>query len=262
MTLTLVPLGTNGFIPSFGRQTMSFLLRTAQGRVVLLDAGTGVARLLEPEVRRFLEGAEELTVVLTHYHLDHVVGLSYLPAVWRGRPVTVWGPERPLVDSSPDEALRRLVSPPLFPIDLDHLPLPVTIRSYGGDRLEVAGVTIRLRRQHHDGGSVGMVIDERLAYLTDCEMEASAADFARGVDLLLHDMWVTDAEVAAGASRIGHSTREDVARFADLTDARRVAAIHHLPVRPPDTLAAFVGPLAEMTKAETVVLVEGQPISV
>ncbi|MGD2114802.1 MAG: MBL fold metallo-hydrolase, partial [Acidobacteriota bacterium] len=76
--MRLIPLGTNGYIPTHGRQTMCFLVRF-EDRALLLDAGTGVARLLEPRVRELLEGVEQLDVILSHFHLDHVIGLSYLP---------------------------------------------------------------------------------------------------------------------------------------------------------------------------------------
>ena len=90
--MQLIPLGTNGFIPTFGRHTMSFLVLT-ENQALLLDAGSGVSRLLQPELKALIEPYETLNIVFSHYHLDHTIGVSYLPAVWptgkiltRGRP--------------------------------------------------------------------------------------------------------------------------------------------------------------------------------
>ena len=46
--MKLAALGTAGYLPAAGRQTMSFLLATGT-ETLLLDAGSGVARLLELE---------------------------------------------------------------------------------------------------------------------------------------------------------------------------------------------------------------------
>ena len=70
---------------------MSFLV-LVEGHALLLDAGSGVGRLGEEPVARLLEGFDHLDVALTHYHLDHVVGLSYLPGVWRDKSVRLVGP--------------------------------------------------------------------------------------------------------------------------------------------------------------------------
>lgn len=246
-TLSITPLGTNGFVPTHGRQTMSYLLRR-DGVPILLDAGSGLGRLLEAGLAGALDGADRVRIVLSHYHLDHVIGLSYLTAVAAGRPVTIWAPAPPLVDGAP-EALERLIAPPLFPLRLSDFPVPVEVVPYGGETLEVAGAELRLRRQRHDGGSVGMVVDGRLAYLTDCEMEPPSAAFARGVELLLHEVWLTDAQVAGGVKLHGHSTVEQVARLATACGAGALMPVHHHPARD----AAGLGEIAGLLAAETAV---------
>jgi ribonuclease BN (tRNA processing enzyme) len=228
--MQITPLGTNGFIPTYGRQTMSFLVE-AGARALVLDAGSGLSRLLEPPLAERLAGYGELDLVLTHYHLDHVVGLSYLPAVWRDRPLRLWAPTEPLVDARAEEALERLLAPPLFPLRLKEFPAPIEVHSYGGEKLRAGPWRLRLRRQRHGGGSVGVVVDERLAYLTDCEAEAASAAFAAGVELMLHEVWVTAAEVAAGEPRHGHSTLEEVAELARAAGVATLMPVHHRPDR-------------------------------
>jgi ribonuclease BN (tRNA processing enzyme) len=254
-TLTVTPLGTNGFIPTHGRQTQCYLVRRDGGAFVL-DAGTGLGRLLEPTLARALVGLERLEIVLTHYHLDHTVGLSYLTAVAGSLPVRIWAPSPPLVDGTP-EALARLIAPPLFPLRFADFPMRVEVVPYGGDVLEVAGARLRLRRQRHAGGSVGVVIDDRLAYLTDCETEGTSAEFARGAELLLHEMWVTDEEAAAGAQRRGHSTVEQVAALATAAQAGTLMPMHHHPSRSTAELEELTRRLAELTTVRVVLPAEG-----
>jgi ribonuclease BN (tRNA processing enzyme) len=236
---------------------MSFLVRR-DGRPFLLDAGSGLGRLLAAPLCDALAGIDRLDVVLTHYHLDHVIGLSYLPAIVPSTPVRIYAPAPPLVDGTPAEALERLIAPPLFPLRLAELPMGVEVVPYAGDRLEVAGARLRLRRQRHSGGSVGLVIDERLAYCTDCEVDDGSLPFVRGVELLLHEMWVTDAEATNGAHRAGHSTVEEVARLADGCGARVVMPVHHHPKRTADDLRQLTDRLAELTRTDVVLADEGR----
>jgi ribonuclease BN (tRNA processing enzyme) len=256
--LSITPLGTNGFIPSHGRHTMSYLVRR-DGVPILLDAGSGLARLLEPALAGALDGADRLRLVLSHYHLDHTIGVSYLTALAGGRPVTIWAPAPPLVDGTSEEALGRLIAPPLFPLRLADFPMPVEVIPYSGDTLEVAGAHFRLRRQRHDGGSVGMVIDDRLAYLTDCEMELeAAARFARGVELLVHEVWLTEEQIAAGAKRHGHSTVEEVAQLADACGAGALMPVHHHPARDAAAVADLGARLRACTAVPVVMPQEGR----
>jgi glyoxylase-like metal-dependent hydrolase (beta-lactamase superfamily II) len=74
---------------------------------LLLDAGTGARRLLTDS--DLVDGVTALDVVLTHFHLDHVCGLLYLPALLtlcelEGHP-RVWAPGRWLYDTPSAELL-------------------------------------------------------------------------------------------------------------------------------------------------------------
>jgi len=254
--LTITPLGTNGFFPTYGRQTMSYLVRR-DGVPLLLDAGTGVGRLLEQGTSRLLDGVARLDILLSHYHLDHVVGLSYLTAVAAKLPVRIWAPAPPLVDGD-QRALGALIGPPLFPIEFCEFPSQVEVVPYTGETLQIDDFRLRLRRQSHAGGSVGVVIDERLAYMTDTEVDAGSADFARGVELLLHEVWVTQEEADRGALRRGHSTVEDVAALARAAGVRALMPVHHHPTRTPAALQQILESLAAHARLPVVPPVEGR----
>lgn len=233
VTLRLVPLGTNGYIPSQGRQTMCFLLLGGDGLALLLDAGTGLARLLEPEIAALLVPCPRLDILLTHYHLDHVVGLSYLPGIWREKPVRLHCPTPPLVDLGPDRALAQLLSPPLFPIPLAEFPSAVEVVPMDGTGAHrVGALEIRLRRQQHPGGSVGVRVGDLLAYVTDTSADDATAVFVRGVSLLLHEAWASDSEARANdPGGHGHSAAAGVARVARGAEVTRLMPIHHHPAR-------------------------------
>jgi len=259
-TFTLVPLGTNGYYPTFGRQTMSFLL-VAPGTALLLDAGSGVARLGEPAVRRRLDGVERLEVLLTHYHLDHVVGLSYLPGVLGTLPVRIHAPVPPLVALG-SEALDRLLAPPLFPVPLHRWPLPVEVAPYSGGRLEVGPFALALRAQKHPGGSVGVRVGDALAYVTDTVFDPATADFVRGVGTLLHEVWLDDAEAAAiDAGSSGHSAAAGVAGLAREAGVGRLCPVHHHPKRDPAALDRLIAGMRAAAGCAVELLREGEAVA-
>ncbi|HEV3339677.1 MAG TPA: ribonuclease Z, partial [Pirellulales bacterium] len=74
--MQLAVLGTAGYHPNESRQTACFMLPEVG---VVLDAGTGFFR-----VGRHL-ATDELDIFLTHTHLDHVFGLTFLFDVLYGR---------------------------------------------------------------------------------------------------------------------------------------------------------------------------------
>jgi len=230
MPTRLVSLGTNGFIPTQGRHTMSFLVLTGD-QAILLDTGSGVARLLEEPLAALIRPYPLLNIIYSHYHLDHLIGLSYLTAVWPDKPVHIYAPERPLLQASALETLNGLIRPPYFPLTLQQHSCPVTIIPVTDETLSIGAVTVRLRAQKHAGGSVGMRIGDDIAYATDTVVDDGTISFVRGVKLLLHELWLDGPQAAADAARTGHSHAAGVAQIADRAGAGRLMIVHHNPRR-------------------------------
>lgn len=236
-------LGSGGFFPAHGRQTMCFLVRRAARGALLLDAGTGVGRLAEPSLRALLDDSPCLDIVLSHYHLDHVVGLAYLGAVWQ-RPIRLWAPGNPLVDAEPLETLQRLISPPLFPVALADFPHPIEVVPYRSD-FEVDGLPVRVRRQRHPGGSVGLRFGNQLAYVTDTAAEDAIADFVRDTDLLVQEVWCTAEEAEREVSLLrGHCSAPQALDIAIKAGVSRFLPVHHHPRRSPAELAELLATMS------------------
>lgn len=216
--MKLVFLGTGGFHPNERRHTACVFLPELG---VAFDAGTSVfrlpARLATPDLRIFL----------SHAHLDHVCGLTYLlTPLLDGRICDCW------IHGLPDKlaAVRaHLFSEPIFPVPLrvHWTPLEAAVAVPGG----------RVTWTHlvHPGGSVGYRLDREdgrsLAYVTDTTADSSYLEFLRGVDVLIHECNFPD-EDARWCAATGHSHTSQVAELARAAGVGRLLLTHVDPQRP------------------------------
>ena len=217
-----VLLGSGGWIPTDTRETCSALIRHGSD-VVVIDAGTGLRRLLER--RDLVADAATVHIVLTHFHLDHVIGLSYLPGLPLNEPPVVWGPGERLAGVSTRLLLERLLGPPLFAAPLTSLVHDVREVPEGEFQLESFTITTRVQRRHSDP-TLAYRIGDALTYCTDTASDPGNATFASGSGVLLHEAW--DATATTRAQ--GHSSADQAARIAREAIVGRLVLIHINPL--------------------------------
>jgi ribonuclease BN (tRNA processing enzyme) len=206
-------LGTGGWLPTDERETACMYVRSGPD-LLLLDAGTGARRLItEPEL---LDGVERLHVVLSHFHLDHVMGLAALAGLELDR--EIWMPARLLAGLPADEVFERLVDPPFF-TGTDVVGTP---RELDGDR-ELGPFRIEIRVQpQHPGMTIAVKVDGRLAYCTDTAYDSENVEFARGASVLLHEsFWPGDT-----TDDPGHTAAGEAGRLAAEAGVERLVLVH------------------------------------
>jgi ribonuclease BN (tRNA processing enzyme) len=220
MIETLTILGGGGWFPAHGRQTACALLRRGE-HAILIDAGTGVGRLVErPEL---LDGIRRVDIVLTHFHLDHVAGLAYLPGTLRVcEERTVWGPGKLLYGRSTRELLATVTHEPFHPVPFEDQEIDV--RDLSGAPFELAGVEIATRRQdRHSAPTLGLRFGDALAWITDTAFDPDSARFAAGCRLLAHEAWCTTGR----PRNIDiHSSAAQAAEVAMRSEAGSLLLIH------------------------------------
>jgi ribonuclease BN (tRNA processing enzyme) len=224
-------LGTMGWMPREGRETTCFACREGDA-LLIFDAGTGLRRLLEPAHAELLEGAPEVHLFLTHFHLDHVCGLAYLPGVLPNRRVTIHAPAATITGIDPETAVAGLLRRPYNPHDWEELSdLRVDALEPGAS--EIAGHVVRVRPQQHSDASVAYRLDDALVLATDTRADPGTAEFSTGVGLLLHEAWYDatapqtkemPAELPPGFA--AHTEAGAAARLAAAADVGRLVLIH------------------------------------
>jgi ribonuclease BN (tRNA processing enzyme) len=233
MDVTL--LGTNGWMPRGSRETTCFALRVDR-TLLVFDAGTGFRRLLDPEHAGLLDGAEEVQLFLSHYHLDHVCGLAYLSGVLPGRQVVLRPPAAAMTGVDPYAAVAGLVRRPYNPMDLADMK-DVRVEPTAEGENEVAGHVLRVRPQRHSDTSVSFRLDDELVIATDTSVDAQATDFARGAGLWLHESWYWSGDPGfarlpeqSRAAYAGHSEATGVAGLAAQAGVGRLILVHLNPL--------------------------------
>lgn len=257
--MRVVFLGTGGYHPNQRRHTAGVLLPEVG---LLFDAGTGLFRLSER-----LERAD-LTIALTHAHLDHVCGLTYLLGPihsGRIRRLRVLGTRRTLA------AVREhLFAGSIFPV------LPEGEWSAIDELAQiepVPGVVLTHRPlPSHPGESVAYRLDwteppdrtpRALAYVTDTCVDGSYTEFVRGVDLLIHECYFPD-DLQEWAARTGHSCTSTVARLAREAEVGELILTHIDPQRTGDDpigldVAQAIFPRARLAEDLMECIVGGTP---
>ena len=228
-------LGTAGYHPSETRHTSCYL-QPESG--IVLDAGTGLFRMTS-RIQ-----TQSLDFLLSHAHLDHVFGLTFLLGILHERRVAdlpvqrvrIWGQQDKL-----DAIQTHMLHDLMFPA-----PLPVTwhaideidsfeVRSIGLDGRESDDrAIVSWRNQVHPGGSVAYRIDflsqqgdRRLVYATDTTGAESSLDFEwmSDADLLMHECNFHSGQ-QEWAETTGHCWLTRVAEICRSTKPRRTLLTH------------------------------------
>lgn len=219
-------LGTAGYHPNEHRHTSCYFIPEAS---LLLDAGTGLFRIAG------MIQSSHIDVLLSHAHLDHVIGLTYFLELLHTTPlrtVTVYGEAKKL------EAIQKhLFAELIFPVlpNVKWVPLESTTH--------VGTAKLRWSPLVHPGGSVGYRLDwekHSLAYITDTtsSLDSDYWRMVEGVDSLLHECNFLDSQKEF-AVQTGHSWPSVVIEGAKKARVKKLILTHF------DPLMSHVTPLGD-----------------
>ena len=225
-------LGTRGSMPVSGREysifggsTSCYLVEAGEERI-FLDAGSGLIHAPE-------DLPKPPTILLSHLHLDHILGLGVYPRLLReGFMTKLLVPVE--AGKSPLDVLNAVYSPPYWPlsltayrgeVQLDQLTFP----------MQIGEVRVDGMPGNHPGGCMAIRLVYRgksLVYLTDYEPEPASfqalSRFAEGTDLLLYDGQYS-IEQYATRQGFGHSATDHALTMMRQSGAKRMLLVHHDP---------------------------------
>jgi phosphoribosyl 1,2-cyclic phosphodiesterase len=260
--------GCRGTIPApgpttvrYGGNTSCVTVETAEGRLVILDCGSGIRPL---GAALLPEPPAEIDVILTHMHLDHVTGLGFFAPLFMHKTLRIWGPR--LGDVPLAERLATYLGPPLFPMPFSDIPVTLEVTEVERDTWQMDGLTVTSAPIKHPGGALGYRLEEggqSLVYIPDNELGLdpdAGVELATGADVLLHDAQYRDAEYPAKVGW-GHSSLSDFAAFVGRTEPGRALMFHHDPAHDDTTLEAMRDEAAQLAGREIELAAEGLALS-
>lgn len=236
--MNIRPWGTRGSIPApgpstdqYGGNTSCVEVRLRDGSLIILDAGSGV-RPLGASL-----GTCDATLLLTHYHWDHIQGLPFFaPAYLAESHIRVIGPS--FNGEGPETYLGGQMLTPYFPAAPSQLRGLTSFEEAPAGTFRAGKARVRAGRVCHPGVTLGYRIEEggqTLVYISDNEVDLagpelreSMVELAAGADLLIHDCQFTEAEYAARHGW-GHSTPRQAVALAREAGVRRLMLFHHDP---------------------------------
>jgi len=238
----LTVLGTRGSMPVegkifeiYGGATSCYKVQ-AVNEEIYLDAGSGIVSALP-------KANSNITILLTHMHLDHLVGLPFFIALTqKDRPIEIYAAKR--VGLMPKEAIDKLISNPFWPCKIEDYPAKVSfhllLKKFFIGEVEVD----TLEGSHPKGSTIYRLTynGKSIVYATDFEHNPEAcqalADFAKGCDILLYDAQYTAAEYERYKG-YGHSTPEEGIKVATAAGVKKLIFVHHAPLRNDEELAGL-----------------------
>ncbi|HOO77340.1 MAG TPA: MBL fold metallo-hydrolase [bacterium] len=227
----------------YGGETTSILVEGGKGEALALDAGSGLREM----GAALAEGSrDQVLILLTHYHLDHLIGFPAFPPLMRDDwEIRVASP-RP-GGFGVAEVFSRFLAQPFWPVSATAAPARVEfidLPPLGLDApLEYGGLRVRWVPVHHPGGGFAYRVEEpatgsSFLFATDFEYGESSPEekelfrslATRGgyPDLALIDGAYSEEEYEVRKGW-GHNTWDGACALGQVIGARRTMIIHHSP---------------------------------
>ncbi|MDX1431656.1 MAG: MBL fold metallo-hydrolase [Gammaproteobacteria bacterium] len=188
--------------------------------VVICDAGSGIIPLGNELMKQ--QDIREITIILTHYHWDHISGLPFfVPAFVPGWKIHFFGPGETEQDIA--KHISDQMKAPYFPVETETWLADVKYIEAGSNPLNIGPIKIEHFNVHHPGSTYGYRIEagnKTIVYASDNELsfinqsierrkaefdvheqtlleemkeeeKRRALEFMQGVDILIHDAQYT-----------------------------------------------------------------------
>lgn len=224
--MSLELLGTGGFHPNGKRETACLMIPELG---LVFDAGTAAYR-----IAKHLQ-TDSLDLFLTHAHLDHICGLTYLITLTLSKKVKeirLHGRSQFLQTVSD-----HLFADGVFPVEPPFVFCPL---DDAGSKELANGTAVHWQTlPTHPGTSTAYKFEvngKTIAAVTDTTVDGSYDEFIYGSDLLIHECYFPD-DKRDWAEKTGHTYASELARLAARSAVKNVIAVH------PDPLADAEDPI-------------------
>jgi phosphoribosyl 1,2-cyclic phosphodiesterase len=220
----------------YGGNTPCVEVRTPDGRIFVLDCGTGFRLLGKQLLGEFGHKSVQAHVFLSHYHWDHIQGIPFFEPLYN--------PENQFqfygfISSagSVQNVIEGQMSDPYFPVNMNIMQAQRHYQKIGAEAVDLDGMKVYALPLNHPQGCLGFRMEHNgmvVTYATDNEPgspehDANVRKLAEGADLLIYDAQYTPLEYSNFKKGWGHSTWREGVNIAKETGVKQLILFHHDP---------------------------------
>lgn len=223
-------------------------IRNTQDDIVIIDAGSGIRRLGN---KVLAEGRFEYTLLFTHLHWDHVLGLPFFKPLYSPKTtLNIYG--CPFGVGGLDSLLEGVMSAPYFPVPYRALMSNINHHAQCDIDVQLGSMRITSIPLNHPNKGQGYKFEENghsFVFLTDNELDFTHdggrtpeeyIEFSRGADLLIHDAEYEPQQYEALTRGWGHSLYFDALDVAIQAGVKSFGLFHNNQERSDDQIDAMV----------------------
>ena len=205
-------LGTNGWYDTHTGNTLCTLIES-KNAFIILDAGNGIRKL-----DRIINDSKPIYLFLSHFHLDHIIGLHILNKFNFVQGLTIIG------QSGTRDVLNQIINSP-FTIPMHQLQYKTEIYEIPEEHV-ITPFKFTFLPLKHSSECLGYrfeIEDKVISYCVDTGYCDNAVELARDADLL-----ITECALKIGQSNEiwPHLSPQDAARIAYEGNAKMLALVH------------------------------------
>lgn len=210
--MKIIFLGTNGWFDTATGNTVSILVGTKTCNIIL-DAGFGIAK-----ADRYLDYSKPTYILLSHLHLDHIVGLHALAKFKFKQPLIIYVPQGNV------QQLKAFIDQP-FTVPFSHFLFETRVYAAKA-KMRLSGLAVRSLSLKHSSTCMGYRLEQGrkiLSYCTDTGICDNLLKLARNANLL-----ITECALRKGQDDQGwpHLDPEHAALLAKEANVSKLVMTH------------------------------------
>ncbi len=204
-------LGTNGWYDTKTGNTVCVLLET-KSAYIIFDAGNGLYK-----IDRYIKCDKPVYLFLSHYHLDHVIGLHILNKFNFKQGIDIYGP--PGLKALFKQVINAPYSMPISRLN-------TRIRLHEINKVSQIPLDVEYRLLRHSSTCYGYRISsggKTVAYCTDTGTCRNLSFLSKGVDL-----FIAECSLKSRQENIKwpHLNPEQAAETANAAGCKKLALVH------------------------------------
>ena len=211
--MKIIFLGTNGWYDTDTGNTICTLIETKE-YFIILDAGNGIYK-----IKKYIEKEKPIYLFLSHFHLDHIIGLHILNKFNLKQEINICG------QKGTKRILKKIINHP-FTVPFRKLPYPIKFYELPKENNKPPFL-VKSNFLRHSSPCLGYRFEldgKIITYCPDTGICENAIKLAKNADLP-----ITECALKVGGLRYEgwpHLNLEEAAKIAKEAKAKKLTLIH------------------------------------